>query len=595
MNLTVTFSRAFNKLPLNIREKVTLPYLFLAILLLLGAAFVVTQVVFDTVEERFANQLVETSSLASSRIVEEEDQILKVLRLIAYTQGISSAIQADDPESLRELAFGIIVNHQQDAVEFLDSQGNRLLSIYHQDDGNVEDYEFTTGGKNIFLDQAFVQYALQQEQDTRGDKFAGYVPTERGDYFFISGPVYNQEDQLVGVVLVGTRLSTLVKNLREETLAQITLYDYQGNILASTFSSPSALSELEVKEVLLNQSQASFFRSTTNREVNVRDIGFREMLTTWKVRGETNLGVIGVALGESFLVSTTRVTRLKISLMTGLLLLLVIFFGINLSILITYPIMKLVDASKKVKDGDLEVKVESFSKDELALLTDNFNEMIVSMRESKKKIIDSYDSTLEGWSKALEYRNEETKGHTDRVVNLMMKSAQGLGIEESQLEHVRRGALLHDIGKMAIPDMILNKPHSLTKEEQQIMQKHPVYAYEMLKEIEFLQPALTIPYCHHEHWDGSGYPNGDAGEEISQSARLVSVADVFDALTSKRPYKKAWPIPDAVALITQKSGSQFDPEAVSAFLELDHELLKSPINEEEFFGELETVSDRLDF
>jgi len=568
MNLTVTFSRAFNKLPLNIREKVTLPYLFLAILLLLGAAFVVTQVVFDTVEERFTNQLVESSSLASGRLVEEENQILKVLRLIAYTQGVPAAFESDDPQALRSLAFGIIANNQQDAVEFLDSSGNRLLSIYHQQDGDIEDYEFTTGGENLFFDQAFVQYALQQREDTKGDKFAGYVPTERGEYFFISGPVYNADDQLVGVVLVGTKLSTIVKNLREETLAQITLYDFQGKTLASTFSSPSALNEQEVREVFLNQSQASFIRSNSDRELNVRDIGYREILSPWSVRGEDNLGVIGVALGESFLVSTTKVTRLQISIMTGLLLLLVIIFGINLSILITYPIMKLVEASKKVKNGDLDVRVETVSKDELALLTDNFNEMICSMRDSKKKIIDSYDSTLEGWSKALEYRNEETKGHTDRVTNLMMKSAKGLGLEESQMEHIRRGALLHDIGKMAIPDMILNKPHTLTKEEQEVMQKHPVFACEMLKEIEFLQPALTIPYCHHEHWDGSGYPRGLKGEAIPLEARIFALVDAWDAITTDRPYRKAMTTQEAVETIRNEIGTHFDPGIAERFLEL---------------------------
>ena len=171
-------------------------------------------------------------------------------------------------------------------------------------------------------------------------------------------------------------------------------------------------------------------------------------------------------------------------------------------------------------------------------------------------------------SKALEYRNEETKGHTDRVVNLMMKSAKGLGIEESQLEHVRRGALLHDIGKMAIPDMILNKPHSLTKEEQQIMQKHPVYACEMLKEIEFLQPALTIPYCHHEHWDGSGYPRGLKGENIPLEARIFALVDAWDAITTDRPYRKAMNLEEAVQTIRNEIGTHFDPGIAEKFLKV---------------------------
>jgi putative nucleotidyltransferase with HDIG domain len=568
MNLTVTFSRAFNNLPLNIKEKVTLPYLFLAILLLLGASFVVTQVVFDTVEERFTNQLVESSNLASGRMVDEEDQMLSVLRLLTYSQGIPEALLENDEETLRSLAFGIIVNNQQDAVEFLGVNGERLLSINHREDGKIEEYDFSTGGKNFFADQAFVQKALLQQKDTRGDKFAGYVSTDRGDFLYVVGPVYTSNNQRAGAILVGTKLSTLAQKIREETLAQITLYDFQGKIIASTLGSPTTLDVQDVRNVILNQSQTSFIHSGNSRDLNVRNMGFRELLTTWNVRGDTNLGVIGVALGETFLVSTTKVTRLQISIMTGLLLLLVIIFGINLSILITYPIMRLVEASKKVKNGDLNVRVETVSKDELALLTNNFNEMIDSMRDSKKKIIDSYDSTLEGWSKALEYRNEETKGHTDRVTNLMMKSAKGLGIEEPRMEHIRRGALLHDIGKMAIPDMILNKPHSLTEEEQDVMQKHPVYACEMLQEIEFLHPALTIPYCHHEHWDGSGYPRGLKGEEIPLEARIFALVDAWDAITTDRPYRKAMAKEEAVQTIRNEIGTHFDPDIAERFLNL---------------------------
>lgn len=568
MNLTATFSKAFNNLPLNIREKVTLPYLFLAILLLLGASFVVTQVVFDTVEERFTNQLIESSSLASSRIVEEENQMLKTLRLLAYSQGVPEVMLGKDEIALRTLTFGTILNNQQNAVEFLGVDGGRLLSIYHREGGEIEDYTFTKGGKNSFLDQAFVQQALLERRDSQGDKYAGYVTTDQGDYFFVVGPVYAADNKFAGVILVGTKLSSLVQKIREETLAQITLYDFQGKILASTFTSPTNLDQNYIHNVLLNQAQASFIRTNDSRDLNVRNIGFRELLSAWNVRGNTNLGVIGVALGETFLVSTTKITRFQISLMTGLLLLLVIIVGINLSVLITHPIMALVDASKKVKEGNLEVKVEPVSKDELALLTENFNQMIDSMRTSKKKIIESYDSTLEGWSKALEYRNEETKGHTDRVTELMLKSAKGLGIEESQLEHIRRGALLHDIGKMAIPDVILNKPHSLTKQEEEIMKMHPVYACEMLKEIEFLRPAITIPYCHHEHWDGSGYPRGLKGEQIPLEARIFALVDAWDAITTDRPYRRAMVKEEAVQTIRDEIGTHFDPGIAEKFLEV---------------------------
>jgi len=568
MNLTETFSKAFNKLPLNIREKVTIPYLFLSIILLFGAAYVITQVVFDTVEERLTNQLIESSSLATTRMVEEENQILKVLRLLAYSTGVPDALAQNNPENLRSLTFGIILNNQTKVVEFLDINGKRILSVNHRTGENIENYDFSTGGGDIFSKQAFVQKALLQHVDARGDKYAGYVKSDGRDYFYVAGPVYTDNNEFAGVILVGTPISSLVSQLREETLAQITLYDFEGKILASTFTSPLELADQEVRNVVLNQINASFIRSSSSRDMNVRNIEYRELLTSWKVRGETHLGVMGVALNESFLVRTTRVTRLQIAIMTSLLLLLVIMFGVNLSILITHPIMQLVDASKKVKAGDLEVNVKSVSKDELALLTENFNQMIISMRDSKNHILASYDSTLEGWSKALEYRNEETKGHTDRVLKLMVKAARELGIEESKMDHIRRGALLHDIGKMGIPDVILNKPHALTEEEQNIMQRHPVYACEMLKDIEFLKPALNIPFCHHEHWDGTGYPQGLKGEEIPIEARIFALVDAWDAITTDRPYRSAMTKEEAVYTIRSEIGTNFDPGIAERFLKL---------------------------
>ena len=158
----------------------------------------------------------------------------------------------------------------------------------------------------------------------------------------------------------------------------------------------------------------------------------------------------------------------------------------------------------------------------------------------------AYDTTIEGWSRALNLRDKETEGHTRRVTEMTLTLARRFGFTEEDLLHLRRGALLHDIGKMGVPDNILLKPEPLTEEEWIIMRKHPQYAYDLLKPIAFLGSALDIPYCHHEKWDGTGYPRGLRGEEIPLAARLFAVVDVWDALTSDRPYrppglrKKRW-------------------------------------------------------
>lgn len=567
MNITSSISRTFNNLPLNIKEKVTLPYLILGVILVIGAVFVVTRVVFDTIEERFTNQLLEAGILASERMVVEENQMLKILRLLAYSEGVPEALKNSDPEKLRELTFGNIVNNRQAAVVFLDLEGNLVLSTHHVAGGMVEEYDFRTGGESKYKDQSFVQSALERVSDEKGNKFTGYVRSAEGDYLFIVGPVLDAEKQPVGVILVGKPLSDLSIQLREETLAQITFYDFEGNPLSSTLSFPGRLDQSVVSQILKNQDDTSYIE-TNSRKFDVRNIGYREIFAAWEVRGGEDLGVIGIALGESFLVSTTRVTRIQISLLAALILILVILIGINLSTIITRPILELVDASRQVMEGDLNVKVAPSSKDELAVMANTFNQMINSVKESKDRIIESYDSTLEGWSRALDLRSEETKGHTDRVLDLMCKTSMALGFEGERLVNIRRGTLLHDIGKMGIPDEILNKTGKLTAEEWEIMRNHPAYAYDMLKDIHFLQPALTIPYCHHERWDGKGYPRGLEGEEIPVEARIFALVDVWDAITNDRVYRKAMSKQEAIRTIQDGAGSHFDPEITKTFLKI---------------------------
>jgi putative nucleotidyltransferase with HDIG domain len=181
----------------------------------------------------------------------------------------------------------------------------------------------------------------------------------------------------------------------------------------------------------------------------------------------------------------------------------------------------------------------------------------------------AYDTTLEGWSRALDLRDKETEGHTQRVAELALRLARAMGMRDEEMVHARRGALLHDIGKMGIPDSILLKPGPLSDDEWAIMKKHPVYAYELLSPIPYLRLALDIPYCHHEKWDGTGYPRGLKGQEIPLAARIFAVVDVWDALTSDRPYRKAWPEDKARQHIRDQAGKHFEPRIVEAFLALE--------------------------
>ncbi len=192
-------------------------------------------------------------------------------------------------------------------------------------------------------------------------------------------------------------------------------------------------------------------------------------------------------------------------------------------------------------------------------------------QKAQQAIVDlnqAYDATLEGWSKVLDMRDHVTDEHTQRVVDLTLRLARRMGIPEAEMGHIRRGALLHDIGKIAIPDSILQKPGALDETEIPIMQTHPEKAYQIISQISYLVPAIDIPYCHHEKWDGSGYPRGLKEAEIPLTARIFAVIDVYDALTSDRPYRQAWSKEKALDHIQGQAGQHFDPHAVRAFMEM---------------------------
>jgi putative nucleotidyltransferase with HDIG domain len=256
-----------------------------------------------------------------------------------------------------------------------------------------------------------------------------------------------------------------------------------------------------------------------------------------------------------------------------------------------YHLLSILCAPLKVKDDligviyvDNRAHSGIFTNDELSLISTFANQAAVAidnarlfdgLQASNEELQEAYHATLEGWVRALDLRDKETEGHTKRVTALTEKLARKMGLDETSLVHIQRGALLHDIGKMAIPDGILLKPAALSPEERTLIQKHPVYAYEMLSPIRFLNPALDIPYCHHEKWDGSGYPRGLSREDIPLAARIFAVVDVWDALVSDRPYRKGLQPADVKQKIREDAGSHFDPHVVDAFLDLDDQTLQA--------------------
>jgi HD-GYP domain-containing protein (c-di-GMP phosphodiesterase class II) len=193
--------------------------------------------------------------------------------------------------------------------------------------------------------------------------------------------------------------------------------------------------------------------------------------------------------------------------------------------------------------------------------------LLGDLRSANDELAAAYESTIEGWARALDLRDRETEGHSRRVTELTLTLLRVAGFTENELVHARRGALLHDIGKMGVPDTILLKPGPLTDEEWEVMRMHPDYALMMLDPIPHLRPALDIPHCHHERWDGTGYPRGLAGEDIPMAARVFAAVDVWDALLSDRPYRPAWPEERVLEYLESLEGTHLDPYVLRLFMD----------------------------
>lgn len=545
---------------LSIRVKLTLPYVLLSLLIATGGGLIVTQLMLDSVEQRFTNQLLETRKLASELMVHEEDRLLETLRLLAYTEGVPAAIVQRNQNQIMQLVYPVTFNAGEDVVLVLDKDGAVLAAMLRVADTNEYQFPQIKEKVNTF---PFVAKLVNQEVDEMGDKYSGVSDADWGAYFFVSGPVNDEQGNLVGVILVGKSLSGIVYKIREETLAQATIYDTEFIPISSTFVDFPSKPDINPETVLERKEEETMFRDLTSTRV-----AYTEVVSAWEIRDGEDIGILGTALPKDFLVQASRLTRWNVILQIVLAITAAILLGVWLSGFITRPILNLKNAASEISRGNLEISVDTDGNDEVAVLAKSFNEMARNLKRSEKSLIQAYDRTIEGWVKALELRDRETLGHTLRAAHMTMELARLMQVDEKELQNIWRGVLLHDIGKMGIPDSILLKEGPLEDWERKIMERHPAMAREMLSQIEFLRPCMDIPSYHHERWDGTGYPHGLAGEEIPLTARLFMIVDVWDALTSDRPYRPSWSEQDAIRHIKEGSGKHFDPKVVEAFLEL---------------------------
>ena len=548
-----------------ILTQITVPYVILAILIAAGGTFVITRVVIDSVEERFTNQLIETGLLADEGVVREEEDLLESLRLISHIQGVDLAVENHNVASLRSLALPLALNAGIEAIVFVDANGSTVLSQVLNPESQTY---ISMTPSNSYRSYDFLNQVLAGEVDEQGDKFSGINATSAGTFLFIAGPVQDAEGRLVGGAMVGRSVDSLVRLLKQEILGNLTVYDFSGEPLTSTLQGPSPIEPGQAQLIIERQDEGSLRRSMSDS-----GIAYSELVSTFEVRSGTDLGLIGVALPTNFLVETSQVTRGNTFVLMSVALLLVILVGAVVAGRITRPIRDLKEAALRVSGGDLKVQVAQRGRDEVGVLGQSFNTMVENLSKSKQDLLDTYDKTIEGWARALDLRDHETEGHSRRVTDMAVRLGKTLGLDQEDLRQLQRGALLHDIGKIAVPDSILLKKGKLTRKEMAQIQQHPEHAKLFMEQIEFLKPAMAIPYSHHERWDGKGYPQGLKGEQIPFLARIFAVADVWDALTSERSYHKAMSFAEALDTIRSEAGTHFDPQVVDAFIKMLGDML----------------------
>jgi putative nucleotidyltransferase with HDIG domain len=539
------------RLRLSLRAKIVGPFVVLVALVgTIGTATVTALVTSESVAE-FNGSLLRASLLANDHLSLLEAARLSTLRAAAGTTGVPEATVANDTAALQHLLTPIVANAAVPSLvlHVLDRQGKEEIVL--GPDGPV-----ASPAGSQFVAEPAVAAVLAKRSDAQGDKYVFLATEPAGATLYWIGPIRARTGQVVGVVLVGEPLSAISGGIRSSGAAELTFYGPAGDILLSSLSSTSAL-PAAIRGMIQPDRPVRLTQGFGGQP-------YTFLLSDWTMRN-MRLGYLGVALNAAPLQASIDQLRVFLLVLFAAAALITLLIGLTLAGTITRPVQRLVGAMGAVAAGDLTQRAPAGPSDEIGYLGQVFNLMTTGLQDKTQALEDTYFASMEALARAIDARDPYTYGHSARVAAFSLEIADGLGYPQEKREGLRRAALLHDIGKIGIEDHILRKVGALNYAEARRMRDHPVIGHQMLKDVGFLHLSLTGIRHHHERWDGKGYPDALAGETIPLQVRILSVADVFDALTSDRPYRAAMPIAEVVALIRREAGGQFDPEVVAAF------------------------------
>ena len=527
--------------PWPLRQQIIVPFLLLLVFVAVVGVAALTYQATGAGLAGFDQDLARASVQANDAVAALEASRLNDLRALAARPGLSVAVEAGDPElSALFAADTKTALEAHVAIRILDGKGKRLLSI---PDGKAG---ASYGGLPA------IRRVLAGISDGRGDKFVAVAPESSGSFVYWAAPVRDTSHRVVGAVLLGVSISELAAEIGHAQTGRLFFYGPNGQPLDASTAGLSSLSS----DVRQSVSSDHLMRVSATANGHAYAVA----VSDWTMRGERQ-GYLGVGLPADRTVDTVFRLRLLLMAVFAGTALLVLGVGGLLARRITRPLEELV---KSMVAGDLSHRAPVGPADEIGYLTSSFNEMTASLEEKTKALEATSFASVEALARAIDARDPYTYGHSARVSRLSFEIAREMGLPSDQLSTLSRAALLHDIGKIGVEDRVLRKPGPLTKREVTAMRAHPVIGYEMLKGLHFLEPSLSGVRHHHEHWDGSGYPDGLSGADIPLAVRILTVADALDALTSDRPYRSAMTFSAAVATIEAGVGIQFDPAVIRA-------------------------------
>jgi len=533
---------------LSIRQKIILPFAVVLVFVgIVGTGVATTELTSAATAQFYANLL--HSSLTANQTLSQLDATRTAdLRLATDTIGVPEALSTGDLAALGRLLTPIAANVTASTavVCVLDSRGTIVLRIEDTPSGPQA---MTLLNADSFKQQPDVMHVLGATPGAERRAFVAQEPA--GVMLYWVGPIRLTSGRIVGAALIGESLSEVAGHIQASAF-----YDQAGQRLDTVLSNPPVLSEADRQKI------------TADHAVTVQnnDGGHAYALfSTWVMRGR-QIGYVAVQSSAEPLLALRDQLRLILTGLFTAAALLTLLAGTATASLLTRPIQALVQSMRAVSAGDLQHRATVASRDEIGYLARTFNEMTASLEQKTAALEATTFGTIEALARAIDARDASTFGHSARVAAISLEIADEMHLPVSEREALRRGALLHDIGKIGVEDKVLRKAGPLSEAEADDMREHPRIGHDMLKGLRFLEHSLPGVLHHHERWDGTGYPTGLRGTAIPLAVRILSVADVFDALTSDRPYRQGLSSDAVIAAIRAQSGLQFDPDVVSAFL-----------------------------